>query len=68
LLLDNTSVQTNLDLSVLPENLHMMYFPPNVTNTYQPADMGMIASLKVGYKLEMLGRLLAIFDLEGGFQ
>eukprot|EP00978_Attheya_sp_CCMP212_P015924 scaffold41272_cov37-Attheya_sp.AAC.2 len=30
--------------------------------------MGMIASLKVGYKLEMLGRLLAIFDLEGGFQ
>jgi hypothetical protein len=28
----------------------------------------MIASLKVGYKLEMLGRLLAIFDHEGGFQ
>eukprot|EP00978_Attheya_sp_CCMP212_P019422 scaffold54421_cov57-Attheya_sp.AAC.2 len=46
LLLDNASVQTNLDLSVLPANLHMMYVPPNVTNMHQPADMGMIASLK----------------------
>ena len=68
LLLDNASVQTNLDLSLLPANLHMMYFPPNVTNTHQPADMGMIARLKVGYKLEMLQRLVAIFDLDGGFQ
>jgi hypothetical protein len=28
--------------------------------------MGIIASLKVGYKLSMLERLLAIFDVEGG--
>jgi len=28
----------------------------------------MIASLKVGYKSSMLGRLLAIFDCEGGFE
>ena len=27
--------------------------------------MGMIARLKVGYKLEMLQRLVAIFDLDG---
>jgi len=31
------------------------------------ADMGMIASLKqVGHKRELLGKLLAIFDTEGG--
>eukprot|EP00978_Attheya_sp_CCMP212_P033357 scaffold134313_cov31-Attheya_sp.AAC.1 len=33
----------------VPANLHMMYIPPNVTNTHQPADMGMIASMKVGF-------------------
>jgi hypothetical protein len=30
--------------------------------------MGIIASLKVGYKLSMLETLLAIFDVEGGYE
>jgi hypothetical protein len=66
LLLDNCSVQTNLDAWLLPQNLEIEYFPENVTNTHQPADKGIIASLKVGYKLSMLETLLAIFDIEGG--
>ena len=65
LLLDNFSGQTNLDKSSLPQNLEIMYFPENVTNKHQPADMGTIASLKVGYKVSMLEMLLAIFDIEG---
>jgi hypothetical protein len=61
-------VQTNLDASLLPRNLEIEYFPENVTNTHQSADMGIIASLKVGYKLSMLVTLLAIFDIEGGYE
>jgi hypothetical protein len=30
--------------------------------------MGIIGSLKVGYKLSMLETLLAIFDVEGGYK
>jgi hypothetical protein len=66
LLLDNCSAQTNLDALLLSRNLEIEYFPENMTNTHQLADMGIIASLKVGYKLSMLERLLAIFDVEGG--
>jgi hypothetical protein len=68
LLLDNFSGQTNLDKSSLPRNLEIMYFPENVTNKHQPADMGIIASLKVGYKISMLEMFLAIFDVEGGYE
>jgi hypothetical protein len=68
LLLDNCSVQTNMDASLLPRNLEIEYFQENVTNTHQPADMGIIASLKVGYKLSMLETLLAIIDVEGGYE
>ncbi|CAB9505697.1 expressed unknown protein [Seminavis robusta] len=39
-----------------------------MTNTYQPADMGMIAALKVGYKCIMLSTLLDLFDVEGGYE
>jgi hypothetical protein len=59
-------VQTNLDASLLPRNLEIEYRPENVTNTHQPAGMGIIASQKVGYKLSVLETLLAIFDVEGG--
>jgi hypothetical protein len=68
LLLDNFSGQTNLEKSSLPRNLEIIYFPENVTNTHQPADMGIIASLKVGYKIAMLEMFLAIFDVEGGYE
>jgi hypothetical protein len=68
LLFDNCAVQSNLDFTLLPRNLDIDYFPVNVTNRHQPADMGIIASLKVGYKLSMLEMLLTIFDVEGGYQ
>jgi hypothetical protein len=52
----------------LPKWLHILFLPPNATNTHQPADMGMIASLKTGYKTKMLRQLLAIFDQPGGYE
>ena len=67
LLLDNCSAH-KIDETRLPRKLHIVFLPPNVTNTHQPADMGMIASLKVGYKSKMLMGLLDVFDAEGGFE
>ena len=40
---------------------------PNVTNIPQPADMGMIDSIKVGYKVTLLEKILSIFGIEGGY-
>jgi len=70
LLLDNCSAHklSEAQLRMLPEWLKIVFLPPNVTNRSQPADMGMIASLKVGYKTIMLGKLLDIFDEEGGYE
>ena len=48
--------------------LKIVFLPPNVTNKHQPADMGMIASLKVGYKTKILMQLLEVFDKEGGYE
>ena len=41
---------------------------PNVTNTHQPDDMGMISSIKVRYKFNLVDKILCIFDIEGGYQ
>jgi hypothetical protein len=59
LLLDNFSGHKNL--GALPNNLHILFFPANVTNSHQPADMGLIAAVKVGYKSKMLELLSWIF-------
>ena len=70
LLLDNCSAHklSETQLGMLPDWLKIVFFPPNVTNRSQPADMGMIASLKIGYKTTMLAILLDIFDEEGGYE
>ena len=39
-----------------------------MTSNHQSPDMGMIASLKVGYKMRLLEKLLAIFEEEGGYE
>ena len=39
-----------------------------MTSNLQSADMGMISSFKVGYKMRLLEKLLAIFDEEGGYE
>jgi hypothetical protein len=49
LLLDNCSAHTDLDESRLPKKLIIHFLPPNVTSCHQPADMGIIAAIKVGY-------------------
>jgi hypothetical protein len=67
LLLDNCTAH-DIDMSRLPRKLAIHFLPPNMTSVHQPVDMGMIASLKVGYKMQLLGKLLAIFDVEGGHE
>ena len=55
-------------MSQIPKGLTIIFFPPNMTSNHQPADMGMLASLKVGYKVFMLGRILLIFDSKCGYK
>ena len=62
LILDNCSAQTNLDETELPDKLHIINLPPGLTCRHQPADMGIIAGIKVGYKAAMLTQLLHHFD------
>lgn len=68
LLLDNCSANTNLGETKLPKKLIIRFFPPLVTSHHQPADMGIIATIKVGYRTLMLVRLLALFDEPDGFE
>ena len=51
--------------SKLPNHIFVSFLPPNVTNTGQPADMGIISSIKVGYKVTLIQQLLYNFDTEG---
>ena len=70
LLLENCSVYKLKEdqLLMLPEWLKIVFLPPNSTNRSQPANMGMIASLKIEYKTIMIGKLLDIFDKEGVYE
>jgi hypothetical protein len=62
LLLDNCPAHANLDSDRIPDHLVIHFFRPNRTSFLQPADMVMIASLKIGYKAIMLKTLLSICD------
>jgi len=64
LLLDNCRAHTDLNKALYPDKVIIFFFPPNCTSFLQPADMGMIAGLKVGYRVSMLRKLLAICDDE----
>ena len=66
LLLDNCSAHM-ISKTSYPDLIMLYFLPPKVTSRHQPADMGMIAALKVGYRVTMLEQLLALFDVEGGF-
>lgn len=68
LLLDNCAAHTKLDPTHLPKNLIIHFFPSNVTSLHQPADMGIIATMKVGYRTLMLTQLLDVFDAPNGFK
>ena len=62
LLLDNCPAHNDLQETNYPPYIIIKFFPPNLTSRHQPMDMGIIASLKVGYKFRMLDQLLAICD------
>ena len=67
LLVENCSAHKIGELD-LPNNLKLLFFPANVTSTRYPADMGMVAFIKVGYNIIVLTLLLNIFDSEGGYE
>ena len=62
LLLDNCPAHVGIENNVIPSNIIIVFLPANMTALYQPADQGMIAILKLGYKHEMLSRLLRVCD------
>jgi len=64
LLLDNCPAHVGIDPKKLPSLVKLIFFPPNLTSRHQPADMGIIAALKVGYKTSVLRYLLSICDDE----
>ena len=70
LLLENCSAHKDLDQPsvckqfLIPDKCHIMFLPPNTTSRMQPADMGIIATMKVGYKLKLLQELLVVYDQE----
>ena len=68
LILDNCTAHNGLDDPQvckeygLPAKLIVIFLPPNVTSRAQPADMCIIACLKVGYRVLMLEELLQLYD------
>lgn len=40
----------------------MFFFPPNSTSIHQPLDQGIISTIKVGYKMKMLTKLITARD------
>ncbi len=65
LLLDNCTALKDIDQVenyIKPPNLTTVFFPPNLTSRHQPADMCLIAVLKVGYKRRMLQILLDLYN------
>lgn len=70
-LLDNCSAHKLTDeefQAYEDQKVYIHFFPPNLTSKHQPADMGMIAALKVGYRTLYLSSLLELFDEENGYE
>ena len=62
LLLDNCPAHEGISEWKTQSNIIVKFLPPNLTSAYQPADQGIISSLKLGYKLTLLHTLLDICD------
>ena len=52
----------------LPTCIGLKLLPPKFTSLHQTADMGIIVSLKVGYKALYLWKILENFDTPVGFE
>ena len=60
LILDNCPA--HIGIKDMPKNIIVIVLPPNWTSRYQPADQGIISTLKFGCKQILLFRVLNIFD------
>ena len=52
----------------LTTRLGIKLLPPKFSSQHRPADIGIITSLKVGYKALYLWNLFGIIDTPGGFE
>ena len=69
LILDNCTAHKDLEtICHLPDKLKIVFFPPSSASFLQPADMGMVATIKMKYKALMLRTLLAICDDEESYK
>ena len=74
IILDNCPAHKGLDkqnirdMHDIPKYIHIIFLPPNVTSKAQPADMGIIACLKIGYKNTMMKMLLDIMNYDGCYE
>ena len=64
LILDNCRSKFVLEKDVISAWLTIIYLPPNLTSWHQPADQGIIKSVKTVYKTQILRSLLTIYDSE----
>eukprot|EP00977_Amphora_coffeiformis_P002724 scaffold521_cov167-Amphora_coffeaeformis.AAC.15 len=67
LLLDKCSAH-EVDLTKIPAKLEIKFIPQYLSHRHQPLDMGIISSLRIGYKHNLLRALLKMFDVEGGYE
>ena len=51
ILLLNNCTAHKINKKFIPSNVHVLFLPVNMTSKHQPADMGMIAALKVGHRV-----------------
>ncbi|CAI6373801.1 unnamed protein product [Macrosiphum euphorbiae] len=60
LFLDNATSHPHLNL----QNVKFAFFPPNVTSTCQPLDLGMIKNFKTHYRINLLKYVISSKDNE----
>lgn len=66
LIMDNFSVHNDLYNHIyrrefgLPKNIHIVFLPVKVTIHVQPCDLGVISSIKVGYKSQIIMKNLQV--------
>jgi hypothetical protein len=63
-LVDNCPAHNRIkqDLKESHPWIHVLFFPPNLTNRHQPMDQGVIKMLKSYYRCELLDQLVHIYE------
>jgi len=60
LFLDNATSLPHLNF----QNVKLAFFPPNVTSTCQPLDLGIIKNFKTHYRINLLKHVISSIDNE----